>query len=874
MTDKAGGHGGAPRVDNDAATAGSPAEEDEVGAGAGYKRGGPDAAADQKRRRKESEPAADMVALDARGKRIGGAAKAEPKRRRVGGGSLFEDAEHGVDTFADAVIRSKGTVLDSDMPFVNRHEELWDLFKVNAENMAFLRTAKGAIDNFRPWRMLFCVQYFGSGKTTLGRVFFEQIQTPDVQKFFEMKVKGDTDLEHEWAELKTSLDSAVHVPLVVADVPDVLRAALAVATGVTYDAVNDPFAVRTVAAKVVEFAERRGPTLLHFDEVGSDKGHNINDIRRLAVAVWTELHSRLATSGRSPMVYFLVTGRSTEPFQSIGRGSVGSPCGNHFLVLDLLKAEHVGDVRQWLSGADIPAERRLKLNNLTDADAGCYLDRVLTDATGGAPRLLLYTLRALAYLQCSLGSNDEIDSAMNSVYSALTKVPDIAREFIPSRSDADAKLEFSYLLALSLSGVLNVSIMEQKFVVSGREVSVATMMRFQPFFLSRVDKKDVEHFTLELPLFYRRRAAQVFGTGGVPMLLLALSQSRVEAHERWRLFELVVPHAVAVRAAFRKVGVAPTPSMWADALPNLFGKSNIAKALVFDLGAKPFECTAARVTSGWGPEGVPPDLVSRGTVFPPDKAPSEDAFHFQRKSDGTTAVVGWQMKLFEATTFTLATLRDEVGKCMKVITEVFVVTCTRFGAELGGVIAKNGKVLVLGAWDDTTSAEYAMGSEQLLVRAAGAEKWCVFPTKGETSDVPKNSTVVTVRSGLEVVLPHPEVVSELVGKEIMKSLRGRPNPELIVTGLGQVLSKMTADAPAAAAVSDTVVISVQLAGAAGAAVNVEFSRADPPGDVKDGICLALGLGEGTRFKLLTTSGAVRVVNGSLSAGNYTVEVVP
>ena len=70
--------------------------------------------------------------------------------------------------FADAVIRGKGTVRDSDMPFVNRHEELWDLFKVNAENMALLRAAGESIYNFRPYRLLFCVLVCDASRETVA----------------------------------------------------------------------------------------------------------------------------------------------------------------------------------------------------------------------------------------------------------------------------------------------------------------------------------------------------------------------------------------------------------------------------------------------------------------------------------------------------------------------------------------------------------------------------------------------------------------------------------------------------------------------------------------------------------------------------------
>lgn len=61
-------------------------------------------------------------------------------------------------SFENAVVGAKGTVQDDDMPFVNRYEELWDLFMVNAKNMSKLKSKKNPITDFRPFKMLFCVQ--------------------------------------------------------------------------------------------------------------------------------------------------------------------------------------------------------------------------------------------------------------------------------------------------------------------------------------------------------------------------------------------------------------------------------------------------------------------------------------------------------------------------------------------------------------------------------------------------------------------------------------------------------------------------------------------------------------------------------------------
>jgi hypothetical protein len=576
-----------------------------------------------------------------------------------------------------------------------------------------------------------------------------------------------------------------------------------------------PHELRVVAQQLVEYAAAHGgPTLVHFDEVGSRGSHDVNDLRGLAAEVWQQLRYMSNTGKPVPTIYFLVTGRSTEPFESIGSGVSSSPCGSRFLVLDMLKPQHVGEVRRWLTGDDrkstVPKETQLKLHRLHDVKAGCHLDTVLTKATGGAPRLLLYTLRAMAYLQCPLDSVDAIDSAVfEVVYDKLSNNIDISREFLPDDT-VSAAVHFSYLLALSLAGPLSItSIVDKKFAVGNTKASVAHMLRFQPFFLSRQDAGNV---TLELPAYHRRRAHDKFASEGVPMLLLALPQTSLEISARWRVFELLVPHAIAVRAGCARLIKQDDKQTWAKALPRLFRESEIAARLDFHLGDNPFKSTTMVVNKEWTEGTVPPMHIADGVVYPPEKASSEDAFHFQHLTKLNDAgVVAWQMKLFDDTPFQMATLATEVGKCMTSISEVFVIACTNYGPELLNVInGADDRVVVLKAWSDGIAAVYSMGGggKELLWRSGQRRnsKWCVFPSKITTDCKPKNDTSVTVRPGLEVVLPHPDVVTELVGRNLMAGLQNpAANTGLIITSLDNILSgtggptPMAVDAAAGAA---------------------------------------------------------------------------
>ena len=76
-------------------------------------------------------------------------------------------------TFDAVSAAGRGTVTDSDMPFVNREEELWRIFEINAEAYSLLRSlkTKPTSSHLRNCNLLFCKQYFGGGKTTLGDNF-------------------------------------------------------------------------------------------------------------------------------------------------------------------------------------------------------------------------------------------------------------------------------------------------------------------------------------------------------------------------------------------------------------------------------------------------------------------------------------------------------------------------------------------------------------------------------------------------------------------------------------------------------------------------------------------------------------------------------
>ena len=708
----------------------------------------------------------------------------------------------------------KNTIEDDEMPFVNRYEELWQIFSVNAENHDRIVNTKGPIKNFRFLRLLFCVQvfaflrppasvlsdeshtfsqhcfmyvqYYGGGKTTLGEAFPSQLHDEEVQTFFEgkLKLENNKGLRPEWDLL--AKDQIKRILIDVRSEPSIVKQALRVVSGrIT---VPELGAVEA-AHHLIEYAQANGPTLFHFDEVGSDPDHDLFRLRQLAVAVWAQQWEIKNSKGEMPRIYFLVTGKSTEPFANIGMtGGSGlmSPCGSHFLILDMLSPIHIGDVRRHLQDKT-KVKVPLELQGLRAEDFD-LLDACLARATGGAPRLLLYTLRALHHLRLPLGSQTEIKTAVfETVYDNLLKIDTVSCEFAPRTCDASARKEFAFLFAFCLRGDHLTATHE--ISIDGKQVALHTLLRFQSFFLSRDEPRpDPSAFTLRLPLYHLKAAERKFSMypHSVPMLLLSMAGETLRLGDAWRVFELLPLHIVAVTAALDSA-LGRQPANWAEALPTLFGNSNVAKRIAFDLGPDPFLVTVtANLHEFIKCEGA--SAWKRGALVPVDMSSTADLAHLQQLVEGNGhGVVEWQQKLFVESSLQLAMVRDEVAKCVKDLPAVLVIFAATVGPELCEAIdAAEGRVLVLPSWNKKTAAEFVFRSAGKSATAAAAEErkpvllwraqkkkglWCVFPGQGTTLQETGKGAHVVVWAGLEVVIPHHDVVRALVDAKTFDALK-------------------------------------------------------------------------------------------------------
>ena len=149
-------------------------------------------------------------------------------------------------------------------------EELWVFFEVNACNMPLLRSLRAAPDNFRLFNLLYCIQYFGAGKTTLGKQFGPQLKLRVLEaRVLEEKKKGN--LENDYQALCTSGIDHVHVD-VCSEPNMVLEVVRMVVANESATCSDEEDAAKQVVAAV---ALHNKPILIHLDEVGSHKDHDL-----------------------------------------------------------------------------------------------------------------------------------------------------------------------------------------------------------------------------------------------------------------------------------------------------------------------------------------------------------------------------------------------------------------------------------------------------------------------------------------------------------------------------------------------------------------------------------------------------------------------
>ena len=215
------------------------------------------------------------------------------------------------------------------VPFVNRHSEVFDLFHVNAAVIIRLlgcRRRNANIDDWRPCSVAVAAQMFGSGKTTLGRNFIKQLNDPTFKKFLQAKRMAD-DWNHELERAKNA--ETRHYNLYNC------KSLSEVGSILDYESFRDRQATSYDIALYIlnQAVGMENPLFIHFDEIG-DLGDNVRDLREAVRRTWDLM---LKKQGEMPRIYFYLSGKSV-PLTALG--AAGSPVGTFgtkWIILDLLE---------------------------------------------------------------------------------------------------------------------------------------------------------------------------------------------------------------------------------------------------------------------------------------------------------------------------------------------------------------------------------------------------------------------------------------------------------------------------------------------------------------------------------------------------------
>ena len=686
-----------------------------------------------------------------------------------------QDAAWSTDDFEEAVLES----IDSTPAFVNRNRESYEIFCMNARNITQIRKNK-EIDP-QNLTVVVAAQHYGAGKTCLGRNFVRQFGKEIVsmkRRIALMKRTIASTDDHqtgirqmlEEADILFQCDSEDHYCLI--DVRNQIERRdifTLINEELTKEVKNECSFVEVVAA-ILEKAQRNNPKLLvcHFDEVTP---HQIPALSSIIFGVWRGMF-RLRGTDHFPRVYFFLTGKGYLPVAATDVQQSSSPFTTHYLVLDALSKEHIKEVVESL---DSP----LKLEAEVE---GKVLD-LLELYTAGAPRLLLFYWGALTFLHC-LGetlTSDNADSIFEKVTVKLGKVGKATDE---ARFSGDSYYSFCMLLAM-----FQIPIPRNKRVhINGRSKPIFSLLSRVPCFLQRVN--DME-FKLVFSLFHNRVVMKE--REGKPIFVSALFDRICRfprsGSMRWNMWEVTPTIFFASTAA-----CLSGPRTWSDALPQLFGTSDLMGQITFDLGPEPYRThNLPRVDnddSAMKEKLI--DFANKGAVFPSDKSPSPDLFYVH-STDKTFDCVQIQTKLLTKTAMSFSMLRKEFKKVVPGFHRTaFVLLCTAFNETMERLFESKNSVLILKpamyVWEKK-------GPKQELFWLLDGH-WYNYPDKAIPVGAPrikdKSTNCLEVPSDFEVIIPSPGALRDYFGDvlTVLLSEEGDPSSSLSDTMIDDLAARL------------------------------------------------------------------------------------
>lgn len=275
--------------------------------------------------------------------------------------------------------------------------------------------------------MCFAAQMFGAGKTMLGRNLVTQLKKADSElqahlkdfldaersrgedgrkfaEFFSQEVEKFKQAEQLYVDLRGLSD--------VAAVPGATAKVAGVQMPQSITDVAD-----AIAQVLIEAAREKAPLFVHFDEIGVFQAPEaVRKLRDGVIRTWEGMNRDAIEGKAMPRIYFYLSGKGV-PLLSLGTSPL-SPVGTRWIILDKLHEQHVGVIRKRL---------------LREVDCCYEIDGRLCQWTGGAPRLLLYTLRYLYHQKPDFSTPEAVDMAMSKCYVCFKSIAAVGRDiFITS----------------------------------------------------------------------------------------------------------------------------------------------------------------------------------------------------------------------------------------------------------------------------------------------------------------------------------------------------------------------------------------------------------------------------------------------------------
>ena len=414
------------------------------------------------------------------------------------------------------------------------------------------------------------------------------------------------------------------------------------------------------------------------------------------------------------------------------------------------------------------------------------LPRLLQLWTGGSPRLLVYSLRALHHLLQNREGEDakhfDAEKTMEQVYRILAQeVPQVASEvFLASKDEAEWRLTWLYLILLAQLRVPCTR--EMTLPVGSDEHSLDLLLGRLNIYISKPEtsiKGLPDAFYISHMKMVETFAREKYSSDCRVPLFLGGEAAGISAED---LLERMVEQRIIVQACMCQ------GQRWGDVMkPLLHGTQAETLAVEVDQGC-PLD-TFPKITSAVTERKnislpLPATLHPRNLAAAMQRLNSNRLYRPAPKSNSADLFIKQQELIIELQDKSGVTAGvsfldacQEVAKCIQEGPVLWVLVALKLTDSLLCCVGKKKPLLLTpGVYQEEKSAEGG-----LLYRPARSKKWQKRILHGTWSDLgssrveAKDTSRLEVREGLELVIPHPEHVKTFLGDdfEIVKKLAER-----------------------------------------------------------------------------------------------------